>query len=132
MPVTRLVAHCELASESARQANFDVTELAVLDDGTEFVLRAERGYSAGIPHPGATFPWHTMSIAGIEADVRTVVLPDDAETTGEELDWPALAAALRAAGVDATPDDLRAVPVEVRLGSILAARLAAAGVEPAS
>jgi len=82
--VIRLGALCDLESPTSSQANFRVSEYAMLDDGSEVVLHSERGYSAGVHGGEHADIWKHMTAASIDADVRTVVLPDDAEQTGED------------------------------------------------
>lgn len=123
MAVIRLGALCELEGETSNQVSFRVSEYAVLDDGSEVVLHAERGYSAGArggEHPDI---WQHMTAAEIERDVMTVVLPDDAEQTGDEHPWDWLVDLLARANVIESADRLRMVPYEVRLGPALLSRL---------
>ena len=75
--IVRLGALCELESSTPSQANFRVSEYAVLDDGSEIVLHSERGYSAGVPRCEQADVWQHMTVEGIERDVMTMVLPDD-------------------------------------------------------
>ncbi|HEV2070701.1 MAG TPA: hypothetical protein VGR26_12990 [Acidimicrobiales bacterium] len=121
MAVVRLGALCELESETPRQASFRVSEYAVLDDGREVVLHSARGFST-IVH-GSVGVWHHMTAARIERDVMTVVLPDDAEETGEDHPWEWLASLLAHAGVTETVDHLRGLPYEVRIAPDVISRL---------
>ena len=123
MAVIRLGALCELESETSSQANFCVSEYAVLDDGSEVVLHRERGYSAGVHGGEDADVWKHMSAAGIERDVLTVVLPDDAEQTGDDHPWDWLVALLAGVGVIESVQRLREVPYEVRLGPAVLSRL---------
>lgn len=125
MAVIWLGALCELESETSTQANFRVSEYAVLDEGSEVVLHRERGYSAGVHGGEHADVWKHMSVAGIERDVLAVVLPDDAEQTGDDHPWDWLVALLAAAGVIESVQRLRQVPYEVRLGPALRSRLEA-------
>jgi len=121
--IVRLGALCELESSTPSQANFRVSEYAVLDDGSEIVLHSERGYSAGVPRREQADVWQHMTAEGIERDVLTVVLPDDAEETGEDHPWDWLVALLARAGVVESADRLRTLPYEVRLGPAVMTRL---------
>jgi hypothetical protein len=56
-----------------------------------------------------------ISLAHVVGNVYNVVLPDDAEETGEEHEWQLFEQRLREAGVAVTPDELRAVPYRVIL-----------------
>ena len=125
MAVQRLGAFCELTSESQQQANFRVSEYAVLDDDTELVLHSDRGYSTRMI--GSTSVWHQMTAASIESDVRAVVLPDDAEVTGEAHPWEWFVTLLTEVGVGETVDRLRTVPYEVRIASDVLSRIGTAG-----
>jgi len=66
-----------------------------------------------------------MTAAWIERDVLTVVLPDDAEQTGEGHPWEGLVDLLARAGVTETVERLREVAYEVRLGPAVLSRLTA-------
>lgn len=121
MVVVRLGALCELDSATTRQANFRVSEYAVLDDGTEVVLHAERGLSVMVH--GSAGVWEHLTAAGLERDVLTVVLPDDAEESGDEHPWAWLVSLLERAGVNETVEHIREVPYEVRIGPDVTSRL---------
>jgi len=123
MAVVRLGALCELESASSDQASFRVSEYAVLQDGSEIVLHAERGYTARAHGGDDADIWRHMTAEDIERDVLTVVLPDDAEETGEDHPWDWLVDLLARAGVMTSAEDLRAVPYEVRLGPAVLSRL---------
>ncbi len=64
-----------------------------------------------------------MSIAHVVRNVYNVVLPDNAEETGDEHEWQRFAQRLREAGVAVTPDELRALPYRVSLSDRLLARI---------
>ncbi|HEV2810611.1 MAG TPA: hypothetical protein VGV93_09485 [Acidimicrobiales bacterium] len=121
MAVVRLGALCELESEAPRQASFRVSEYAVLDDGTEVVLHSARGFATVVL--GSVGVWHHLTAAGIERDVMTVVLPDDAEETGDNHPWEWLVSLLAHAGVTETVDHLRGLPYEVRIAPDVIFRL---------
>jgi len=121
--VVRLGALCELESATSSQANFRVSEYAVLDDGSEVVLHAERGFSAGVQGGEDADIWKHMTAAGIERDVLAVVLPDDAEQNGEDHPWEWLVDLLARLGVTETVERLREIPYEVRLGPAVLSRL---------
>lgn len=107
MAVVRLGALCELESKTSSQANFRVSEYAVLDDGSEVVLHSERGYSAGVHGGEHTDIWERMTAAGMKRDVLTVVLPEDAEQTGDDHPWDWLVDLLAQVGVVENVDPLR-------------------------
>ena len=125
MAVQRLGALCELTSESQQQANFRISEYAALDDGTELILHADRGFSTRTV--GSAGVWRRMTAASIESDVLTVVLPDDAEVTGEAHPWGWLVTLLAEASVNETVEHLRTVPYEVRIASDVISRIGTAG-----
>ena len=125
MAVVRLGALCELESATPSQANFRVSEYAVLDDGSEVILHSERGYTAGVHGGEHADIWKHMTAAWIERDVLTVVLPDDAEQTGEDHPWAWLVGLLARVGVTETVERLREVPYDVRLGPAVLCRLTA-------
>lgn len=123
MAVVRLGALCELESAASDQASFRISEYAVLEDGSEVVLHAERGYTAQVHGGDSADIWRHMTAEDIERDVLTVVLPDDAEQTSEDHPWDWLVDLLARAGVITSVDDLRAVPYEVRLGPAVLSHL---------
>ncbi|NEK59301.1 hypothetical protein GCU56_15660 [Geodermatophilus sabuli] len=103
--------------------HFRVEEFAVLADGRRIRLHGERGFglSAGAD------PWRFQTLESLARDVRTTVLPDDAEDTGEDHPWEWLVELLRARGVEASPDELRALPYDVEFSDRLRARVSAGG-----
>jgi hypothetical protein len=103
--------------------SFQVQEFAVLADGRRIRLHAERGFTLS----GGADPWQFLTLQNLEADVRTTVLPDDAEETGEDHPWDWLAELLRGLGIDASAEQLRTVPYDVEFSDRLRARLAAGG-----
>jgi hypothetical protein len=101
--------------------HFRVEEFAVLADGRRIRLHAERGFSLS----GGVDPWEGLTLENMEANVRTTVLPDDAEDTGEDHPWDWLAALLRAQGIHASVEQLRAVPYGVEFSDRVRARVSA-------
>ena len=101
--------------------SFRVEEFAVLADGRRIRLHAERGFgiSAGAD------PWQYQTLERLEADVRTTVLPDDAEDTGEDHPWEWLSELLRARGIEASIEELRGLPYDVEFSDRLRARVPA-------
>lgn len=108
----------------ARDVSFAVVERATLSDGRTITLTDDRGW--GTSGPSADDPWAGLTADGIEQDVRNVVLPDDAEDTGDEHPWAWFASILRGHGVTTTADELRRLPYDVVLSDRLLARLDAA------
>lgn len=114
----------------ARQLNFRVEEFARLSDGRRLTLTDDRGWSISGPGSTADDLWVYQTVESIHADVLNVLLPDDAEQTGDEHPWASLAAHLRAHGVEATPEDLRRLPYDVILSPRLRARLSGTARRP--
>ena len=84
-------------------------EYAVLADGREVVFDDGRGYTVG--GPGAA------DAAVVDDDIRLVLLPDDDESAAvEDRPWAWIAERLREHGVSTTPDELRALPLEISIG----------------
>lgn len=100
---------------------FRVEEFAVLADGRRIRLHGERGFtlSAGVD------PWQYLTLESLEADVRTTVLPDDAEDTGEDHPWEWLCELLRVQGIEASPEELRTLPYDVEFSDRLRDRVPA-------
>ena len=86
--------------------NYDVEAHAILDDGHRIVLRNDLGWGSSGP---------ADSMDDLEQTVLNVVLPHDAEETGEDHPWEMLCQLLADAGVTAVPDEMRRVPYEVEL-----------------
>lgn len=101
--------------------SFRVEEFAVLADGRRLRLHAERGFtlSAGVD------PWQYLTLENLEADVRTTVLPDDAEDTGEDHPWEWLCELLRGQGIEASPEELRVLRYDVEFSDRLRDRVPA-------
>ena len=90
-----------------------VREFALLSDGREVTLLDDRGWAS-------SGPLGEISLTHAVHDVYNVVLPDDAEETGEEHEWQRFEQRLREAGVAVTREELRALPYRVILGFPLA------------
>lgn len=118
--VVRLVARVELAPEddaSHRGTSFRVVESAVLSDRSEVVLLDDRGWTTSYePQPGEPFD---LGLEEITSTALGVVLPDDAEDSGEDHEWAWFVRRLRDVGVATTDADLREVPYDVVLGDAL-------------
>ncbi|MBX6390849.1 MAG: hypothetical protein IRZ08_17980 [Frankia sp.] len=125
-----LGARCELDEEYVRGSmaalGFRVEEFAVLSDGRRVVLDAGLGWGTSARVTLEEL-WRFMDAGRLEQEALGVVLPDDAEETGEQHRWPLLAERLTAFGVPVSADELRPLPYEVVLGEGLRARLAAVG-----
>jgi hypothetical protein len=116
----------EAIEEFKRGASFDVHEFAVLDDGRRITLHDQRGFTTAVRVSDGSTPgdtWQHLTLAELERDVLTTVLPDDDETQDEH-PWEWLAGLLRDYGVEASADELRALPYEVVFSDRLRARVA--------
>ena len=108
--------------------HFRVEEFATLSDGRRLVLTDDRGWGSSGPRGvGRDGLWAYETVETIESTVRNVVLPDDAEETGEEHPWTWLAERIRALGVETTPEELRQLPYDVVLSDRLRTRLTRGG-----
>jgi hypothetical protein len=116
-----------------RGGSFRVEEYAVLADGRRLTLNDDqsrtRGFSGIVSatrdgHLGSRSHdfWAYQTLAGIEADVRTTVLPDDNDTD-EEHPWEWIAERLHAHGIDVSPEQLKRLPYEVEFSERLRARV---------
>jgi zona occludens toxin (predicted ATPase) len=101
-----------------------VREFALLSDGREVTLLDDRGWTTSAPL-GRTADRQEarMSVTDVVRNVYNVVLPDNAEETGEEHEWQRFAQRLREAGVAVTRDELQALPYRVILSDRLRSRL---------
>lgn len=127
--VVSLGAWCDLDPReedpgSGIGTSFKVREFAVLSDGREVTLLDDRGWTTSAPLGGTAGGQDTpMPVARIVRNVFNVVLPDDAEVTGEEHEWQRFVQRLREAGVAVTPGELQALPYRVILSDRLRSRL---------
>ncbi|ABW13372.1 hypothetical protein Franean1_3983 [Parafrankia sp. EAN1pec] len=111
---------------SSQTLHFRVEEFATLSDGRRLTLTDDRGWSSKRSGGGAaTDAWVGLTVEAVESAVRNVVLPDDAEETGELYSWTRLVERLRALGVETTLEELRRLPYEVILSRRLQVRLSA-------
>jgi hypothetical protein len=117
--VVALGARCGLEFESPKELRIRIVEFARLDDGTEVALQSERGLAIAAPTSARLADIVTSQC--LEEGVRTAVLGDDAEMTGESHPWSRLVRLLHAQGIRCSIRDLQALPYEVRLGADLSA-----------
>ena len=103
---------------------FAVEEFAQLSEGQPVLLR-ELGWSSAPSTGGSATLALYLTEDRVVDNVRTVVLPDDAETSRDEHPWHQLAATLTAKGLPTTADELRELPYDIVLGPRLRARLSA-------
>lgn len=134
--VVALGAWCDLVppgecSASPGGVSFVVHEFADLDDGSRVTLHTERGFTSWIhwiryPSDGVRpDPWSQLTAENIESGVRATVLPDD--ETEDEHPWEWLSDLLRQHGVEASVEELKAVPYLVEFSERLSQRLSAHG-----
>ena len=122
MDVLRIRAVCtDVPRDAPGTVSVSVLVLADLVDGRVVTLLDDRGWSASTS--GGAHPWDVLDEAAIAHDVANVLLPDDAETSGEEQEWRWYAQQLERVGVTVTVDDLRQVPFVVELDLELRSRL---------
>jgi hypothetical protein len=107
-------------NEDPRQFSFEVGEFALLDDGDRLMLHWERGFSGTT---NADDIWARSTVESITLDVLTVVLPDDAEITGEDHSWEWLAELLAARGIDLAAECLSSLPYKLVLAENVHQRL---------
>jgi hypothetical protein len=128
--VTRLLAVAELdASDEPRSLSLTVTLLAVLDDDRRIVLLDDRGFTAGMHGGAEPGIWSHQTAAGLQEDVRHVLLPDD-DDDPDPLPFAFLTDPLTAAGVPDPLTQLRHAPLDVELGAAVLARLRATAPAP--
>jgi len=127
--VVALGAWCDNVTDDGRW--FRVQEFASLSDGRRLTLSDDRGWGSTSSQGPSYDAWTDLTVENVERDVRNVVLPDDAEETGDEHPWDLLAERLNVLGVEATPEQLRRIPYEVILSRRLQERLSPAGEAPA-
>jgi hypothetical protein len=107
--------------------SFRVQEFAELADGRRLPLGDERGFSGNAYVTGRSEPvdpWPFTTLAGLEADVRCTVLPDDDEPEDEH-PWAWLAERLHGHGVDAAVEQLKRLPYDVVFSRRLLGRVLA-------
>jgi len=106
--VVRLVAWGDLMVGSGGGTSCKVREFALLSDGREVTLLDDRGWTTSAP-------LGEISLTHVVHNVYNVVLPDNAEETGEEHEWQRFEQRLHEAGVAVTRDELRALPYRLIL-----------------
>jgi hypothetical protein len=119
MKVVGLGALCDVSGaprRDQREAHFDVSEFAVLDDGRRITLHNERGFSGRLSFDADA--WLDLTSDGLKRDV----LPDE-DDTEDEHPWEWLVELCRARGIVTTVEELKGVPYVVVLGDRVQARL---------
>jgi hypothetical protein len=127
LAVVELRADCDLDdpeqySASPGGTSFRVVEYAVLSDGRRVTLLDDRGWTQWSHGLGAAEA-RQLRAEDVRRDVLNVVLPDNAETTGEDHEWDHFVERLRDAGVDVPRDQLRRLPYRIVFGDRLQAEL---------
>jgi hypothetical protein len=108
LKVVSLWAWGDLEEDSGGGTSCKVREFALLSDGREVTLVDDRGWTSSAP-------LDRISLIHVVQDVYNVVLPDDAEQTGEEHEWERFEQRLHEEEVAVTRDELRALPYRVIL-----------------
>lgn len=103
-----LGAWADLEEGSGGGTSCKVREFALLSDGREVSLLDDRGWTTSAQ-------LDEISLTHVVRNVYNVVLPDDAEETGEEHEWQRFEQHLREAGIAVSPAELRALPYRVIL-----------------
>jgi hypothetical protein len=103
-----------------RGISFRVVEFATLADGRRLTPDEDRGF--GMSGPPLADLLADLTLEGLEADVRSTVLPDN-DDTQDEHDWEWLAECLRNSGVQVSPHDLQGLPYDVAFSERLRARM---------
>ena len=133
MTVVSLGAWCDCEDEHRDDGglSFRVHEFAVLADGRRITLSHDldgpSGFSSsthGVGQPDPLDPWAFVTLEGLEASVRTTVLPDE-DDTQDEHPWEWLGQRLQANGIDASPEQLEELPYDVVFSERLRARVTA-------
>jgi hypothetical protein len=96
-----------------RSLQFSVREVACTNDSGVIPLRERLGWGSQSNQLSADEHLRSITIRHITSSVLTVVLPDNAEQTGEDHPWSEFVATLAAAGVQTTAAELAALPYSV-------------------
>jgi hypothetical protein len=103
-----------------------VREVAITDASSVIALREHLGWGGYASQGGPAEHWNLITGESVTRDALTVVLPDNAEQTGEEHPWAEFVATLDAAGVASSEAELAAVPYAVVFAPRLREALAGA------
>jgi hypothetical protein len=112
----------EELNDDASSVSIAIEQFAELSDGRRIVLDDQLGFSVGLRGRGRSQTWQAMKRRDVEADIRTVLLPDVDD--GEAHPWQWLADRIRNHGVQASPEELKAVLYEIILSDRLLTLLA--------
>jgi hypothetical protein len=94
---------------------FVVREVACTDESRVVPLRERMGWGSRAHRMTDEQQWRHTTADDITRSVLTVVLPDNAEQTGDDHPWSEFVATLAAAGVQTTAAELAALPYNVVL-----------------
>jgi hypothetical protein len=97
----------------ASTAYCTVQEFGVRRDGVAIPLRRriEWGSRSNSPDPGAQ--WRYVTLESMRQQVLNVVIPDDAEQTGDTHPWNEFVETLKVAEIHTSVDELRKLPYNV-------------------
>lgn len=130
MPVASLRTYVTLVEDMPERASVACELVAVLDDGTELLLAADRGVSWRSSRAD-TSNWHGMTAEDVKEMARTCVGPDEPRegqswSQTEAAHWGGIADDLLVMrGVRATAAQLRDAPKDVVIADAVTRRLSA-------
>jgi hypothetical protein len=99
--------------EFARGIHCVVREAACTDNSAAIPLRGPLGWGSWAKGPDPGEHWKFITAEHLTREVLNVVLPDDAESTGEEHPWSEFVTTLAAAGIRSTKSELASLPYTV-------------------
>lgn len=111
------------SAEIGSGIRFTVSEYAVLADGREIRLVANRGWTVFPGDVSVEGYLATVTRIEFEEDSRNLLLADDAEETGERQDWQAHVARLGEQGIATSIAELRRLPSIVEVSERVLSRL---------
>ena len=127
-----LFARCDIDPEAVQRADSDcaslhfrVEQFATRGDGRSISLGPGPAWSTSVSGIGDEEEevWTYLSAVSIESNVRNVILPDDAEATGDVHAWVRLVDRLTSLSVETTAEELESMAYEVILSERLRAHL---------
>lgn len=118
--------------EFARGIHCTVREIACTDESAAVPLRGPLGWGSQARRLEPAEQWGRMSTESMTREVLNVVLPDDAESTGESHPWSEFVTVLADAGLSVTERKLADVPYAVVFAPRLDDVLHGVGIEAAT
>lgn len=118
--------------EFARGIHCTVREIACTSGSVAVPLRGPLGWGSQGRRLSPAEQWRLMSAESMTREVGNVVLPDDAERTGEDHPWLEFVTTLAEAGISVTEQELADVPYTVVFAPRLAEVLDGVGIEAAT